>query len=181
MNWNTPLHPTMDNMFLDTFFFYVPMRILWDNFEKFMGSQDNPGDSTDFTIPLLNNGSVVTGEIADYMGLPLGLAVATISAIPFRAYNMIYNDWFRSEDLQDSLTEATNDGPDNYGLNYALVNRGKRFDYFTSCLPFPQKGPGVDLPLGTRAPVATDAVVTDFVSISGAHLVKPARLMVAVP
>jgi hypothetical protein len=157
----TPIFPVMDNIFMETFFFAVPHRLLWENWEKFCGSQDNPGDSTDFTIPQVtvtpSKSSPVPGPtenvnvMAGYFGLPYGSAMS-VSALPFRAMNLIFNDWFRDENLSSSTTVAVDDGPDNPG-DYLMQRRGKRYDYFTSCLPFPQKGESVDLPLGTVAPV----------------------------
>ena len=151
----TPLFPIMDNMYLDTFFFFVPNRLVWDNWEKFCGAQDDPADSIDFTIPVAgaSTGLAMTGGAADqlklYMGLPPGTVdLSTISALPFRGYNLIYNEWFRDQNLQDSLTVDTGNGPDTHS-NYALVKRGKRHDYFTSCLPWPQKQTtAVELPIG---------------------------------
>jgi len=154
----TPLFPIMDNIYLDTFFFAVPYRLLWDNWEKFNGAQDKPGDSTDFTIPQVTiNASPVTGtgSLADYFGLPLSSAsTTTFNALPFRAYNLIWNEWFRDQNLQDPLPEHTGDATVSVtGGNYQIVRRGKRHDYFTSCLPWPQKGDAVSIPLGTTAPV----------------------------
>ena len=146
----TPVVPFMDNMYLETFFFFVPNRLVWDNWQKFNGEQKNPGDSTDFLIPTLEAGTHQVGSIADYFGIPTGVQLDKINALPFRAYNLIYNEWFRDENLQDSLEVLTGDGPDPIN-KYNLVRRGKRHDYFTSCLPWPQKGPGVELPLGTTA------------------------------
>ena len=146
----TPVVPFMDNMYLETFFFFVPNRLVWDNWQKFNGEQKNPGDSTDFLIPTLATGKHEVGSIADYFGIPTGVTLDKINALPFRAYNLIYNEWFRDENLQDSLEVPTGDGPDPINT-YKLVRRGKRHDYFTSCLPWPQKGPGVELPLGTSA------------------------------
>lgn len=149
----TPIVPLMDNMFLETFFFFVPNRLLWDNWQRFNGEQDNPTDSTDYLIPTLKSGTgFTTGSIADYFGLPTRVPNLEVSALPFRAYNLIYNEWFRDQNLQDSVKHNRGDGPDAL-TDYQLLRRGKRHDYFTSCLPWPQKGPGVELPLGTTAPV----------------------------
>lgn len=151
----TALHPFMDNVRLTTFYFAVPMRLVWDNTQKFFGEQRNPGDSTDFIIPQIVS-TAGTGYLAnsifDYMELPVGIPAMSTSCLPLRAYNLIYNEWFRDQNLQNSVTVNTDDGPDT-PATYQLLRRGKRHDYFTSSLPWPQKGTAVSIPLGTTAPI----------------------------
>ncbi|QXP08529.1 MAG: major capsid protein [Arizlama microvirus] len=150
----TPIVPIMDNLFLDTFYFAVPNRLLWDNWQKFNGEQVNPGDSTAYLIPTITSpaGGWTAGSLSDYFGLPTGVAGLETSSLWHRAYNLIYNEWFRDQNLQNSLVVDKDDGPDN-PADYVLKRRGKRHDYFTSCLPWPQKGPGVNIPLMGQAPV----------------------------
>lgn len=178
----TPLYPVMDNLHLDTFWFFVPNRLVWNNWVKFQGEQDNPGDSISFTVPqqVSPAAGYAVNSLQDYFGLPtVGTPAVTAavshSALPLRGYNLIWNQWFRDENLQNSVVVDKGDGPDTVA-NYTLLRRGKRHDYFTSCLPWPQKGgTGITLPLGTTAPIKSASIAGDgkyLSAINGAGVLK---------
>lgn len=177
----TPIVPFMDNVYLDTHFFFVPYRLLWDHWVNMHGEQAKPDDSIDYVVPKVlfpYKGQVIgstsisadvtaaVGSIYDYLGIPTGKTGFAISALPLRAYNKIWNEWFRDENIQDSVREYTNDN-DVTASAFTLLRRGKRHDYFTSCLPWPQKGPGVDLPIGDYAPVVYGQTAYSPVVVSG--------------
>ncbi len=150
----TPLKPIMDNIALDVHFFSVPIRLVWDNFQKFMGEQVNITDSTDFLMPTMTSGAGYAEETnMDYLGIPTKVPGLEHRSDFLRAIHLIYNDWYRDENLQDSKTVDLGDGPDTPATYADLLPRGKRKDYFTSALPFQQKADPVVIPLGTRAPV----------------------------
>ena len=169
----TPLFPVLDNLHLDSFFFFVPNRLIWNNWVKFMGEQENPSDSISYTIPQQVSpvGGYAVGSLQDYLGLPTvgqvgGANTVSHNALPVRAYNLIYNQWFRDENLQNSVTVDKGDGPDaTPATNYTILRRGKRHDYFTGSLPWPQKGgTAVTLPLGTSAPIKANGS-GDYVTV----------------
>lgn len=163
---STPIAPIMDNLYMDTHFFSVPVRLVWDNWQQFMGETEpsdpvtTPPAAYAHNVPQMVSpaGGYLEQTLSDYLTIPTKVAALTHSSLWHRAYNLVWNQWFRDENLQDSLTVDTDNGPDT-STDYVLKRRGKRHDYFTSCLPWPQKGASVDLPLGTTAPIYSDAAV----------------------
>lgn len=177
--------PVLDNMYFDTFWFYCPNRLLWANWARFLGALEPNNDSSiDFTIPILNDPQIAVHEVGDYMGLPItnSLADQDISALPFRMYTRVWNEWFRAQELQDNATSSTGDGPESYGLYKDLLRRGKRHDYITSCLVAPQRGDAVQLPLGTSAPVVGNGMTlglmdsTNFYGMSSTNGAQTLRI-----
>ena len=152
----TLLTPIMDDLYLDVYYFFVPNRLVWDNWQAFCGENIKGSwyPSTQEVIPTLDNGDIPykPGCVMDYMGVPTGVANLSVNSLPLRAYTLIYNDWFRDENLQDPDLLITGDEVMQYNndvtrLGGVPYNVNKYHDYFTSCLPAPQKGPDVTVPM----------------------------------
>lgn len=153
---STPFVPFLDNVYLNYQLYCVPVRLVWEHFPEFMGERKNPKDSIDYVVPTLKAGEsgFNRGGFFDYLSLPPSVKNSDVTSAVFyaRAYNLIWNEWYRDENLQDSVEVPIGDGPDKESM-YPLLKRGKRGDYFTTCLPAPQKGPGVDIPIVGQAPI----------------------------
>lgn len=157
----TPVFPIMDNLFVDTFYFGIPWRLVWDKFQEFMGEVNRSGEIIINEIPHRTvSVAYEPNSLEDYFGLPTKVTGYSHSILPLRAYALVYNEWFRSDYLQDPIGiefgDYNEDSVNNYDDKYVLMRRGKRFDYYTSCLPFPQAGPGVEVSLTGNAPVYGD-------------------------
>lgn len=175
---STPLFPLFSNQRVDTHFFFTPSRILWTNWVKFMGEQANPGDSIAYTVPYISSpvGGFATASIYDYMGIPgenqiLALSSVNINALPLRAYNRIYNEWFRDQNLTTRAIQNTGDGPDA-DTDYVLQRRAKSHDYFTSALPSPQKFTAPTVPILGSAPISGLGSISSSYDVSPQNNVK---------
>ena len=181
---STPITPIMDNIYLDTYFFFVPNRLAWQHWKEFMGENTQSAwiPQVSYSVPQITspaNTGWNVGTIADYLGIPTGIAGLSVNALPLRMYALICNEWFRDENLTDPIfvpvTDATVAGSNGSQYNTDCAKGGMPFkvakyhDYFTSALPAPQKGPDVLLPIGQQAPVYTAGSV-DTSSLSNDSL-----------
>lgn len=190
----TPIKPIMDNIYLDWFFFFVPNRLVWEHWQNFCFEQEDPDDSTDYVIPIVtgngNSDNAYIGSLWDYFGLPVNTSgnLSGISALPFRGVYLIWNEWFRDENLQKSIKIQKGDQnevldstrssvqpswlfkQDNVIVpGFACPPRGKRHDYFTSAFPWTQKGPGVSVGLAGTAAIVNPSPLSDYFLTSNSN------------
>lgn len=163
----TPLVPFMDNLYLDTQYWFVPMRLVWENTKYFWGEKVTVDDTTEYVIPVITghaNGWTVE-SLGDYFGIPID-KTKNVNALPFRAYNLIYNEFYRDQNIIDPVTVNIDNGPDD-SADYAVLRRGKRGDYFTTCLPEPQQGTGSTISLTGDAPITGIGTTTQVFGDDG--------------
>lgn len=184
----TPIKPIMDNIYLDWFFFFVPNRLVWEHWQNFCFEQEDPDDNTDYVIPTVSASTATSnsliGSLWDYFGLPINTTnnITCINALPFRGVYLIWNEWFRDENLQKSVKIVKGDANLVIDINrlseqpswvinssstdaypgYACPPRGKRHDYFTSALPWTQKGPGVSIGLAGTASIVDPSPMAGY-------------------
>lgn len=150
--------PIMDELYFETLWFKSPMRLLWNNTFKFFGERENPSDSTDFVIPTINSGDGFSvGGLADHFGIPVGVKNLSVNSLPFRMYNRVYNEWFRDQNLIESVELPLDDNDSS--SNYKLLTSAKMHDLFTSCLPSTQLGDPVQISIGDTASVVPNGAI----------------------
>ncbi len=161
---STPKYPVMDNCYADFYYFFVPNRLVWEHWKEFNGENRNGAwtNTTEYEVPTLTTptGGALTGTLMDYFGIPIGVENVEFNALPIRAYILTWNEWFRDQNVTAPLTENIGDANatadnENPVLGGTPLSVYKYHDYFTSCLPQPQKGEAITSPLGTTAPVIT--------------------------
>lgn len=149
--------PFLDNLYVKFYFFFVPNRLVWENWERFMGAQDDPDSSTDYEVPFVlppSEGGFDVGSLFDHFGVPTEVPNFAMMSLPLRGYIKIWNDWFRDQNLQDSYVMPFGDGPDGWNLfPVQLLPLNKKHDYFTSAFKEPQKGAAIQIPLADEAPI----------------------------
>jgi hypothetical protein len=190
----TPIKPIMDNIYLDWFFFFVPNRLVWEHWQNFCFEQEDPNDSVDYVIPTVtatgNSENAYIGSLWDYFGLPVNTSgnLSGISALPFRGVYLIWNEWFRDENLQKSVkiqkgdtNEVLNSARSSEQPSWVFMSgtsifpglacppRGKRHDYFTSAFPWTQKGPGVSVGLAGTASIVNPSPLSDYFLTSNSN------------
>lgn len=190
----TPIKPIMDNIYLDWFFFFVPNRLVWEHWQNFCFEREDPDDDTDYVIPTVtatgNSDNLYIGSLWDYFGLPINTFnnISGINALPFRAVYLIWNEWFRDENLQKSVkiqkgdvnevldSSRSSDQPSwvfssgtDIVAGLACPPRGKRHDYFTSALPWTQKGPGVSVGLAGTASIVDPSPTAGYLLHSNSN------------